>query len=208
MYWDTDGQCPEIPGATYSPPGSPPGEWNGDVLSFYHEKIKWALFACIDGILVDITSDAVDIGFFEEPWSNQSDPGFNCNEVHPVFQYNILEYDIASSQLAFDTPYTPPGEDPEQWGCSSALFEGGSMTLPGTYTYPDYAFGGLAGLTIQVPTERPPLPNEAGEQNITYTCNDTITQSGCLQGGVFSPSGVPLGVWYSGQDCTTFDCNA
>jgi hypothetical protein len=205
-YWDTDGQCPEIPGATYSPPENPPEEWSGDVLSFGHGKFKWALFACIDGILVDITSDAVDIGAFEV--TSEAPEQFPCVIIYPAYQYNLLEDDIATSQLAFTTPWTPPGEDPEQWGCTSANFKGGSMTLPGTYTYPDYAPGGLAGLTIQVPTERPPLPNEAGGQSITYTCNDTITQSGCLQGGVFSPSGVPLGVWYSGQDCTTFDCNA
>lgn len=52
----------------------------------------------------------------------------------------------------------------------------------------------------------PPFPNEAGA-DVTYTCNDTITQSGCLQGGVLSPPGVPLGIWHSGHNCNTFNCN-
>lgn len=44
------------------------------------------------------------------------------------------------------------------------------------------------------------VPNTSG-------CNDTITQSGCVQGGVYSPPGVPIGVWHSGQNCQNFNCN-
>jgi hypothetical protein len=32
---------------------------------------------------------------------------------------------------------------------------------------------------------------------ISFSCNDTITQSGCVQGGV----------WHSGTSCANFDCN-
>lgn len=41
----------------------------------------------------------------------------------------------------------------------------------------------------------------------TLGCNDTIGQSGCVQGGVYSPPGVPIGVWHSGTSCANFDCN-
>lgn len=46
-----------------------------------------------------------------------------------------------------------------------------------------------------------PVPNTNG-------CSDTISESACTQGGVYSPVGVPIGTWYPGENCTIFDCNA
>lgn len=43
-------------------------------------------------------------------------------------------------------------------------------------------------------------PNIAGNVNVNYVCNDTIGQSGCAD--------QLSSIWHSGQDCTSFDCNA
>lgn len=36
---------------------------------------------------------------------------------------------------------------------------------------------------------------------VDFTCNDTISKSGCISGGVISPSGVAAGTWFAGLNC-------
>jgi hypothetical protein len=56
-------------------------------------------------------------------------------------------------------------------------------------------------MTINICLDFSPVPNTNG-------CSDTISESACTQGGVYSPVGVPIGTWYPGENCTIFDCNA
>lgn len=46
-----------------------------------------------------------------------------------------------------------------------------------------------------------PVPNDETDV-VVYTCNDSVTKSGCLQGGQINTSGIALGIWFSGIDCT------
>lgn len=42
---------------------------------------------------------------------------------------------------------------------------------------------------------------------VSFRCDDTVTQSGCIQGGVYSPPGIGIGTWHPGASCETFNCN-
>lgn len=65
----------------------------------------------------------------------------------------------------------------------------------------------FAGAPVEVPECGKafyPSLSEVGTEGITslgFTCNDTISKSGCISGGVLTPTGVPLGTWFTGLDC-------
>lgn len=56
------------------------------------------------------------------------------------------------------------------------------------------------GIASVISTQFQDMPNIAGNVNVNYVCNDTIGQSGCAD--------QLSSIWHSGQDCTSFDCNA
>jgi hypothetical protein len=185
--------CPLYADPNYSPPAGLPGSYQAEQL--FSSITKWALFACVNGSLVDITTDALDTSeMVSQPQPPEPDP---CNNYG--LATNILDQNQSRSFFVSGTGdvFT----DGPLSGCYLGWFEGG------TYTAPSRPLVNVNGDTFMFPGKRPPLPNEQGAQGITYSCNGTIGRSGCEDGGVLSPEGVPLGIWHSGEDCSIFDCN-
>lgn len=178
-------------------------------------KIKY--FQCEDGILIDKTSEA---------FSNASADQLALGALNDGTPYNVVVGTKVDYEYTAWTAASP---------CFFAVNAGNldPECCPGTSTDPNYvcsfcpddtpcndyissgrtnADGPLdqyIGYLKEIPSY--PSISEAGTEGATtlvYECNDTITQSGCLLGGVLNPAGVPLGIWHSGQNCTTFDCNA
>lgn len=175
-------------------------------------KVKY--FQCENGILIDKTSEAFSNGSNNYTTSyNDAPPGSAPNTIVNVG--TLVDYDFTRTTVI--APCFK--EDPISPCCPS--YEG-TDPCPGNDLYPNGAFYqtisstfineskfGEFGFLEDIPLY--PSISEvgtAGATTLVYECNDTITQSGCLLGGVLNPSGVPLGIWHSGQNCTTFNCNA
>lgn len=174
-------------------------------------KIKY--FQCEDGILIDKTSEA---------FSDAS-----ADYIVTRYQHNGPVNVTVGTKVDFEYTYLSAASP-----CNYAVDAGnldpeccyGTSTNYNCDLCPDYCAGDYVssskinedgplddyiGFLKDIPSY--PSISEAGTEGATtlvYECNDTITQSGCLLGGVLNPSGVPLGIWQSGQNCTTFNCNA
>lgn len=192
-----------------------------DILSISWVKTQTKLFVCSSGNILDITEDAMDT-------ASMTFQDCLYPFVYECETKNRLNYELSSnitSEIVIDGYITDPSVGFNEAAFFAYIENGGSFyPCHGSFCQDDcenaegvgncYFFGGLfMGPSLKLKeTDKTkpsllPFPNEEGA-DIVYTCNDTITQSGCLQGGVLNPSGVQLGVWHSGQNCTTFDCNA
>jgi hypothetical protein len=163
-----------------------PGGSGDSRLYFYKEEFKQQLYSCISGVLVNITEEALDVENFKADLGGFGFPPIKWpinaleNEITYGFSRNTVSLARRDAYCANEGVYPGNTIGAECWSASPH-------------------FG------VQ---ERPSLPEEGSASGVIYTCNDTITQSGCLFGGVLNPSGTALGAWITGQTCETFDCNA
>jgi hypothetical protein len=189
------------------------------------EEIKY--FQCVDGVLIDKTPEA---------FANGSDPYMVNVFCEGLQAYGTLTSKDAFTAGGNTPCGVLIGEGIEAPCCPDYDNDGECPSCPGwqefldgTGPYPcdDYPNGGgeassflngfpfFSSLPSEMTTLHPSI-SDVGTEGITslvYECYDqasipSIGQSGCLQGGVLTPSGIPAGVWHSGQNCTIFDCNA
>ena len=190
---DGDPFCRFNADPNYSPPPGLPGSYQAEQI--YSPEAKWALFACVDGALVDITTDALDTS---EMVSRRQPPEPDPCNAYALGEENILDYKSSRSYF-----YSPSGDvftDGPLSGCY------GGWVWGGTYTVQPRTLVNTAGDTFMVPSKRPPLPNEPGAQGITYSCDGSVGRAACEGGGLLN---LPaLGIWHPGEECPTFDCNA
>lgn len=185
--WAMSGQC-----GTYQQVA---GGVSSMTYNFRKREIKY--FQCVDGVLIDKTSEA---------FANGSDPriiSFACGQETFGTLVNYEE-DYATANSPCGTPGVEPcdgtNDYPGGHGTASSFLNGFPFfsSLPSEMTdlHPSISDVGTEGIT-----------------SLVYECYDqasipSIGQSGCLQGGVLTPSGIPAGVWHSGQNCEVFNCNS
>jgi hypothetical protein len=208
--------------AVDEPGGEPiPTDGNGAVyFSRTARKVKY--FQCVDGILIDQTSEAFSNGSNNKTISYNDYP-YGAAGGNPDIVVNVgtlVEYDYTVTTVIGQCFLAAEEGDTEGLTLDPCCTSyGGSEPCnapPGYGQYSSFSstfvneskFGEFSFLE-NLPTYPSIADSETqGATTLIYECNDTITQSGCLLGGVLNPSGVPLGIWQSGQNCTTFDCNA
>jgi hypothetical protein len=193
--------------------GGEPEPANGEGAVYFGRtarKIKY--LQCIDGILIDKTSEAFANFDADKTVSYQ----YENQPVVTVVVGTLAEYDYTGTTVVSPCFWGSNGADPccEDYNdnpyanCTGTVYSMYSSNFFNESKFSEFSF--IEDIPLY------PSIVDAGTEGATqlvYECYDQATipsigQSGCLQGGVFTPSGIPAGVWHSGQNCEVFDCNA
>jgi hypothetical protein len=115
---------------------------------------------------------------------------YNCANVSPCGTDGYARFNLDPNEFC-------PGCDPFNGIVGTTRQSNGTLYIVHTATS---VSGSLSPIGVATPplVQFPDLPYISGNA-VNYTCSDTIGQSGC--------SDQIGSTWYSGQNCTSFNCN-